>query len=606
MNNLGLDYFYRNIVGEPIRKVLIQNGTIDRNWRVDDLKSNGNTIIFLSPTIYSPNEVKLTISEELKRLNIVSITGEDTFKLYTTYGLQTETTQSLAKDIGLSVDIEKFNELMEKQKESSRGIGRPNDDISNRELIHFSEATRKDEIKSFEVDDLENKSTFCGYDTLEIETQVLRTQENMVVLAKTPFFGESGGQIGDRGKIFIQNKIIEIIDTQRKGNINIHFLRTLATDLKEDTCIKAQVDKERRLSIQRNHSATHLLHNALRRILGTHVHQAGSLVAPDYLRFDFAHFAKLSDQELADIESLVNEKIKENIPRTPGLNNIPFEEANKLGALMFFGDKYGDFVNVIQFGDFSIEFCGGTHVNNTGEIGYFKICEESSVASGTRRIVAVTGTYALDYLIKQKQEFEAGYNFAFNQLEEIFKSQIKDIKELPPIPNQASPELASYFTQLHKNKIILQKVIEQDNEEKKKREKEIAKSRLKSLSGSMDELIASAVTIGDIKLVAAKVSAASIDELKNLGDSLRSKLGSGVGLLACVIEDKVQLVCVVTDDLVAAKIIEAGKVVGSIAKIVGGGGGGRAHMATAGGKDVSKLDEALAQTKSVVESFLRK
>jgi alanyl-tRNA synthetase len=473
-------------------------------------------------------------------------------------------------------------------------------------LIHFSEATRKDEIKSFEVDDLENKSTFCGYDTLEIETQVLRTQENMVVLAKTPFFGESGGQIGDRGKIFIQNKIIEIIDTQRKGNINIHFLRTLATDLKEDTCIKAQVDKERRLSIQRNHSATHLLHNALRRILGTHVHQAGSLVAPDYLRFDFAHFAKLSDQELADIESLVNEKIKENIPRTPGLNNIPFEEANKLGALMFFGDKYGDFVNVIQFGDFSIEFCGGTHVNNTGEIGYFKICEESSVASGTRRIVAVTGTYALDYLIKQKQEFEAGYNFAFNQLEEIFKSQIKDIKELPPIPNQASPELASYFTQLHKNKIILQKVIEQDNEEKKKREKEIAKSRLKSLSGSMDELIASAVTIGDIKLVAAKVSAASIDELKNLGDSLRSKLGSGVGLLACVIEDKVQLVCVVTDDLVAAKIIEAGKVVGSIAKIVGGGGGGRAHMATAGGKDVSKLDEALAQTKSVVESFLRK
>ena len=167
----------------------------------------------------------------------------------------------------------------------------------------------------------------------------------------------------------------------------------------------------------RNHSATHLLHNALRRILGTHVHQAGSLVAPDYLRFDFAHFAKLSDQELADIEALVNEKIKENIPRTPGLNNIPFEDAKKMGALMFFGDKYGERVNVIQFGDFSTEFCGGTHVNNTGEIGYFKIRSEGSVASGVRRIEAVTGYYALELSKSNKSmnSYSNGYNSAVNR-----------------------------------------------------------------------------------------------------------------------------------------------------------------------------------------------
>ncbi len=396
-----------------------------------------------------------------------------------------------------------------------------------------------------------------------------------------------------------------MIDTRREQGIYAHITKGNLLDIK-NKIVTAEIDLERRLSIQRNHSATHLLHNALRRILGTHVHQAGSLVAPDYLRFDFAHFAKLSDQELADIEALVNEKIKKNIPRTPGLNNIPFEDAKKMGALMFFGDKYGERVNVIQFGDFSTEFCGGTHVNNTGEIGYFKICEESSVASGTRRIVAVTGSYALDYLNEQEHDFKSVYNSAFNRIEEIFKPQIKDLKELPPIPNQASPELAGYFAQLYKNKIILKNVIEQDNEEKKKLEKERAKSRLQSFSGSMDELITSAVSIGNIKMVAAKVSATSIDELKNLGDSLRAKLGSGVGLLAAVIEDKVQFVCVVTDDLVAAKKIEAGKVVGAIAKLVGGGGGGRPHMATAGGKDVLKLDEALAQTKSVVESLLRK
>jgi alanyl-tRNA synthetase len=531
--------------------------------------------------------------------------GEDAFKLYDTFGFPLDLTELMATERGLKVDVGTFTELMQKQKERSRETrvflsgnlplsgSLENLGIGGKELA-----------RQLETSTYEKLFKFVGYDNLEAESSILTFKDNFVILESTPFYGESGGQIGDTGEITTGNNSFHIIDTQKSGSVNVHILEKQFAGFSGK--VKARVNKERRLSIQRNHSATHLLHKALRQILGTHVQQAGSLVAPDYFRFDFSHFTKLSEQELTDIEALVNEKIKENIPRTPGLNNIPFEDAKKMGALMFFGDKYGDRVNVVQFGDFSTEFCGGTHVNNTGEIGYFKICEESSIASGVRRITAVTGTYALDYLKEQKREFEAGYDFAYNRLEEIFKQQIDGLKQLPPVPSQASPELAEYFAQLYKNNIILKKISEQDDEEKKKLEKEHAKSRLKSLSGSIDELVAAAIKIDGLKLVSAKIAASSIDELKSLGDSLRSKLGSGVGVLASVIEDKVQLVCVVTDDLVSAKKIEAGKVVGAVAKVVGGGGGGRPHMATAGGKDIAKIDEALSHTKSIVESLLKK
>lgn len=518
------------------------------------------------------------------------ITGEDAFKLYDTFGFPLDLTELMATERGLKVDIERFLELMQKQKNRSRETAK---NVNVPGILKFWAGDAK-------------QTEFIGYTEFECEANITSLAEGFLILDKTPFYAESGGQVGDTGILVGKDATLHVSNTQRDGNVIGHKVDGEVGNLFFENRVHAKVDIPRRLSIMRNHSATHLLHKALRQILGTHVQQAGSLVAPDYFRFDFSHFAKLSEQELADIEALVNEKIKDNIPRTPGLNNIPFEDAKKMGALMFFGDKYGERVNVIQFGDFSTEFCGGTHVNNTGEIGFFKIDEESSIASGVRRIVALTGTYVLDYLNEQEREFEAGYNFAYNRLEEIFKSQIKDIKELPPIPNQASPELTGYFAQLDKNKVVLKKVIEQDNETKKTLEKERAKSRLKSLTGSIDELISSAVSVDNIKLIAVKVSATSMDELKSLGDSLRAKLGSGVGLLASIIEDKVQLVCVVTDDLVAAKKIEAGKVVGAVAKIVGGSGGGRPHMATAGGKDIAKIDEALSHTKSIVESLLKK
>jgi alanyl-tRNA synthetase len=475
-----------------------------------------------------------------------TISGEDAFKLYDTFGFPLDLTELMASEHGLKVDVETFNTLMKEQKERSRITGK--DAIYNG--LKFSATS----LKAAETE-------FLGYSAFEADATVVGHVDSYVVLDKTPFYAESGGQIGDQGLLIANDTKIVVQDTQKDGTIFGHKIET--SSLKIGQQVKAQVNIPRRLSIMRNHSATHLLHNALRRILGTHVHQAGSLVAPDYLRFDFAHFAKLSDRELADIEALVNEKIKENIPRTPGLNNIPFDVAKNLGALMFFGDKYGDFVNVIQFGDFSTEFCGGTHVNNTSEIGYFKIVEESSIGSGVRRIVAVTGSYALNYLIEERQEFLKGLDFATTQFEEIvtlqFKQQLEKLREFKPAPSRASSELAICFAQLEEHKSKKKEIDSQINERKKALEKDLAKSRLQSLSGSMDELIASAVSIENIKLVAAKVSAASADELKNLGDTLRSKLGSGVGLLASIMEDKVQLVCVVTDDLVAAKILKLGK-----------------------------------------------
>ncbi len=256
----------------------------------------------------------------------------------------------------------------------------------------------------------------------ECEAEITSIAEGFVTLNRTPFYAESGGQVGDAG-VLVAKERTHSCDryTQRMEILFGHKIKEEVGDVFFKRRILAKVDIPRRLSIMRNHSATHLLHNALRRILGTHVQQAGSLVAPDYLRFDFSHFAKLSEQELADIEALVNEKIKENIPRTPGLNNIPFEDAKKMGALMFFGEKYGDKVNVIQFGDFSTEFCGGTHVQSTGDIGYFKIRSEGSIASGVRRIEAVTHDYALELLKLQNKSYFDRLDYAYQQLDNLLQ-----------------------------------------------------------------------------------------------------------------------------------------------------------------------------------------
>jgi alanyl-tRNA synthetase len=544
-----------------------------------------------------------------------SFPGEDAFKLYDTFGFPLDLTELMAAEHGLHVDGETFHRLMKEQKERSRESQKT---LSVPKILKLME----------DSSDLQS-SKFVGYDKLRTEAHVLRFAEGFVFLDETPFYAEAGGQVGDTGNLIFQSRCIPVVDTQHLGKLIGHKIEEPLSETIGQNVI-AEVNIPRRLSIQRNHSATHLLHNALRRILGSHVQQAGSLVAPEYLRFDFTHGSKLKEKELADIEALVNEKIMENIPRTPGLNNIPVEEAKKTGALMFFGEKYGDHVNVVQFGDFSTEFCGGTHVKSTGEIGYFKIFSEGSIASGVRRIEAVTDNYALEYLKSQEQNFFQHLDEAYKHLDELskvkaelvhstehqsdlhhhsfggFEQRLEDLKHITPLPDHAHIELAVCFNQLKNRNQVLDELFLSLLEEKKLFEKELARFRLKTLSSSIDDLLASSISIGTMKLLAVKIPSTTMDELKSLGDTVRAKLGSGVGLLASVIENKIQFVCVVTDDLISEKKIEAGKVVNAVAKLVGGGGGGRPHLATAGGKDIAKIDEALAQTRSVIESFLRK
>jgi alanyl-tRNA synthetase len=619
-------YYFENVVGFLLYEYLKKTESVGK--KTDYSIHSGKLGIIEKEPDKKPMLNKLyDIKEKLLELNFKKIiSGADAFELKDTFGLPEDLIVLMAKEYGAEVDLLGFEKLMEEQKKRSRETR-----VSLSGNLSFSGSLEnpvlggKESARKLETSKYEKSFRFVGYDKLEADSSILLIKDNLVVLESTPFYGESGGQVGDTGEITTDKNSFHIIDTQKSGSVNVHILDKPLNSSSGKA--KAKVDKERRLSIQRNHSATHLLHKALRQILGTHVQQAGSLVAPDYFRFDFSHFAKLSEQELADIEALVNEKIKENIPRTPGLNNIPFEDAKKMGALMFFGDKYGERVNVIQFGDFSTEFCGGTHVNNTGEIGFFKIRSEGSVASGVRRIEGVTHIYARELLVSKEEEYvrllKEESNLIINMQQTIkmfpatspisknntssFEIELKEFEKPLNIPSDIiNDELNLRFheqeSRFHKLKDFINRL------SKKEKELSIEFMRAKSIdfSSEIDSLLQNAQILYGIKIVAKKIDAGNIEALKSYGDTLRSKLGSGVGVLASVIEDKVQLVCVVTDDLVAAKTIEAGKVIGAVAKIVGGGGGGRPHMATAGGKDIAKIDEALSHTKSIVESLLKK
>ena len=493
-----------------------------------------------------------TISNKVIAENKKTIPGEEVFKLYDTFGFPVDLTSIMAQEKGLEIDEAQFNELMNEQKERARKAT-----IS----INLTATLPSTKI-NFTIRTNSTKPTdFIGYDQLEAEVKIIGSKKTenaeLILLDKTPFYVEAGGQIDDLGKLIIEGKQIKVLDVTKINNQVVHVLEPLKDlEIHNGENIIAKVDKKRRWAIMRNHSATHFLHAALRKILGTHVHQAGSYVGPDRLRFDFAHFKKLSEEEIRDIETLVNEKLLENIDLIHH-RNIPFEEAKKMGALMFFGDKYGDKVNVVQFGDFSMEFCGGTHVKNSSQIGLFKIISESSIASGVRRIEAVTGEGVEKFIREQELKIE-------------------------------------------NSELRIEKILE----EKKKIEKELAEYILKEKLGGIDSIISNPNETKGIKIYKGKVDAAGMDELKALGDELRSKMKSGIGVLVSEVSGKVGIVCVVSDDLIKDKKLMAGKVVGALAKIVGGGGGGRPHLATAGGKDVSKIDEALNKVEEVVAGFI--
>lgn len=478
------------------------------------------------------------------------IPGEDVFKLYDTYGFPADLTNVMAKEIGLTVDEERFEELMNEQRERARKSTK--NKIAGVNIL-------TDNLKDIDLSGLP-ATEFTGYEELATPAKTLavkhESDKSIVILDKSPFYVEAGGQIDDLGELNIEEIAVNVIDVDKKNDIVLHIVE-YKDSLQNGIDVLAKVDTKRRWDIMRNHSATHFLHSALRKILGTHVQQSGSYVGPDRLRFDFTHFSKLSESEIRDIEALINEKLRENIDLYHH-RNIPFEEAKKMGALMFFGDKYGDRVNVVQFGDFTMEFCGGTHVKNSAQIGLFKIISESSIASGVRRIEAVTGAGVERYILSQ-------------------------------IENQ------------RKNEEKLFELLE----EKKKLEKELNEFKLKVKLGGIDSIVQSPNEIAGVNIFKGKVNAVNMDELKSMGDELRNKMKSGAGLLISEVDGKAHMVCVVSDDLIKTKNLTAGKIVGQVAKILGGGGGGRPHLATAGGKEVSKINEALKEFDNIVRDSIK-
>ena len=482
------------------------------------------------------------------------IPGKEAFRLYDTYGFPLDLTQLMAREKGLSVDEIGFDKEMKQQKLRAKSSGKFRKEAVNIKWNIISEGS---------------DSKFVGFEQLSC-TSVIRQwskpeDEILIILDQTPFYAESGGQIGDTGVILYNGITLQVMDTKKDGETCIHYCRGDFDPKKATQQVQCNVDEDRRRAIQLNHTATHLLHSALRKILGDHVHQAGSLVAPNYLRFDLTHFEKIIPKEIIQIESLVNQEIQKNTTLDVSIKS--FEEAQQEGAQSLFGEKYGDKVRMVSVGDYSKELCGGTHTNQTGDIGFIKIIEESSLASGVRRIVAVTGLDAIKYIQNQAN--------ILSLLQAQFNCSVNDLPDR----------------------------VEQMIQKKKELEKESRKNR-KAPRINTKSLIEKAEKIGDSLFIRQKVEVSSMDELKLLGDSLLSGLDSGIGVLGMIDGEKPAMVIVVTPDLVKKKI-NAGSLAQSIGSVMGGGGGGKPHLATAGGKDVSKLSKAMEESHKIVHKLIK-
>ena len=479
------------------------------------------------------------------------IKGEDVFKLYDTFGFPVDLTNIMAEEKGLTIDEVEFEKLMNMQKERARKSTKNRLESAN---------VNVENLDGFDLSST-GQTQFTGYTELDTQVKIIGLKHedkiSLLIFNKTPFYVEAGGQIDDNGKIVIDGISFEIFDIKKIDDKVVHYVKNPEkVDFKIGDEVELKVSEERRWDIMRNHSATHLMNAALREVLGSHVQQSGSYVGPERLRFDFTHYQKLSKEEIDTIEKIVNQKIRESI-EMENHRDTPFEEAKKMGAMMFFGDKYGDKVNVVQFGDFSMEFCGGTHVKNSSQIGLFKILSESSIASGVRRIEAVTGQGVEEFISLQEDKI-----------------------------NEAN----DYIVEL--------------NNERRKLEKKIAELSLTEKLDVISGIINSPSEAGNVKIFKGRVNASNMDELKSMGDELRNKMKSGVGVLISTFNEKVGIVCVVSDDLIKDKKILAGNLVGDVAKAVGGGGGGKPHLATAGGKDISKIDKALAGIEEIVSKLL--
>jgi len=493
------------------------------------------------------------------------VPGRIIFKLYDTYGFPVDIVRDVVRDQNMVLDLEGFDEAMEEQREKSRSIATFSE-VSDA-YKNLSSKGKKSEFKGYDLFHDSSTITTLVIDGNEVQ-EAKEGQIVEVVSGSTPFYGESGGQVGDKGRITGQsgNKDLDIMVTDTikdPTGLIIHKGQIVSGQIKKGETITLTIDSELRDATALNHTATHILHSVLRRVLGDHVKQSGSLVSPDRLRFDFTHFSQVDPDILDEIEILVNKRIRENIPVR--IEEMDAEEAFKTGATALFEEKYGDRVRVISIADFSKELCGGTHTKSTGNIGLFKIIGESSVASGVRRIEALTGQTALEYIQKTSK---------------IIQNMTRLIKEKPETVTQRIEEMLTDQKSMNKELIQLKTKIAE-----------------MSVDGTEDNIS----SVKGIKVLIKKVSVDTPAALRELADRMRNKIKSGIVVLGSVAESKVLLIVIVTKDLTDR--YKAGNIVKEVASVVGGGGGGRADMAQAGGTKPEMLDQALDRAYEVVKDL---
>ncbi len=493
-----------------------------------------------------------------------TISGEDAFKLYDTFGFPIDLTREIAAEQHLKIDEETFKKLMQSQRERARSARANISGWSNasKTLLSGLPAT---EFVGYTGTRSSAKVIALLTDDMAVEE--VSEGDVTVILDKTPFYGEGGGQVGDTGTLMMEGTVLHVVDTQKSDGVYIHICTVANGSVKVGDTVDAVVDTARRDAIMRNHSSCHLLQSALRQVLGTHVEQAGSYVNNQIMRFDFTHFAALTPDEIEKVEGLVNAAILVGVPVEK--LELPIEEAKKLGAMALFGEKYGKIVRVIKMGDFSTEFCGGTHVDNSAQIGLFKIVSESSVAAGVRRIEAVTGRGVLR-LIAEKDA--------------LIHATAKELK----VGNPA--DIAQKAAQLHTELSAAHKEIDALNGK-------IAASRV-------NDLVGTAVAVGSVKLIAADMGALPADIARGMNDRIKEQYPDAVIVLAIVNDGKLNFLAGAGKDAVAHGA-HAGKLVGAVAAVTGGKGGGRPDNAMAGGVDLSKIGEALAAAEATLQGMLK-
>lgn len=497
-----------------------------------------------------------TLENGLKRFESLTvkgnqINGEDAFELYDTYGFPIDLTRLLAEEKGWTIDEAGFEKALQAQKERSRAD-------AQKEVGDWHSVSAGEEV------------VFLGYDLTEVENakvlkyrtvNVKNKDQYQIVLNRTPFYAQSGGQAGDKGLLFFGDEKIPVLDTQKENELIIHIVKKLPSDL--EAPVKAQVHEQKRQATSSNHSATHLMHAALHQVLGEHALQKGQDVDADRLRFDFSHFQKMTEEELVKVEQIVNQKVRENIALEE-VRNIPIDEAKAAGAMMLFGEKYGEKVRMITFdADFSRELCGGTHVAATGEIGVFKILSETGVAAGIRRIEAITADKAQQFLAAELEEL--------NEVRQLFKN---------------APNVAKQVADLQ--------------EENKQLKKEIEKLLAAQANALKGQLLQQVEQRNGKNVLCARLPLGDSNAIKTLAYQLEKELGNAVIVFGAEIKGKPQLMVAISKDLTESSGLHAGNMIRELAKSIKGGGGGQPFFATAGGKDVSGLDEAIAKAMDLI------